>query len=79
MGLFDGGGAFGLGDLVNAIKTISQVLNSILAQLKVTFPVITGTSSSATAGAATLPANPKGFINITLPNGTAAKVPYYDP
>lgn len=34
-------------------------------------------SSSATAGAATLPAAPVGFITITV-NGKAKKVPYYD-
>jgi hypothetical protein len=34
-------------------------------------------SNSATAGSATLPANPAGFINITV-NGEAKKVPYYD-
>lgn len=34
-------------------------------------------SSTATAGSATLPANPSGFINITV-NGEAKKVPYYD-
>ena len=34
-------------------------------------------SSSATAGSATLPANPAGFINVTV-NGEVKKVPYYD-
>ena len=34
-------------------------------------------SSTATAGSATLPANPKGFINVTV-NGEIKKVPYYD-
>jgi hypothetical protein len=34
-------------------------------------------SSTATAGSATLPANPRGFINITV-NGEVKKVPYYD-
>jgi len=34
-------------------------------------------SDSATAGSATLPAAPAGFINITV-NGEAKKVPYYD-
>jgi hypothetical protein len=34
-------------------------------------------SSTATAGSATLPANPRGFINITV-NGESKKVPYYD-
>lgn len=34
-------------------------------------------STTATAGSATLPANPAGFINITV-NGQSKKVPYYD-
>lgn len=34
-------------------------------------------SSTATAGSATLPANPTGFINVTV-NGEVKKVPYYD-
>jgi hypothetical protein len=35
-------------------------------------------STDATAGSATLPANPVGFINITV-NGQPFKVPYYNP
>jgi hypothetical protein len=34
-------------------------------------------ASTATAGSATLPANPVGFINITV-NGVPYKVPYYN-
>ena len=34
-------------------------------------------ASSATAGSATLPANPVGFINVTV-NGKQFKVPYYN-
>lgn len=34
-------------------------------------------SSSATAGSATLPAAPSGFINVTV-NGESKKVPYYN-
>ena len=34
-------------------------------------------ATTATAGAATLPANPVGFINITV-NGVPYKVPYYN-
>ena len=34
-------------------------------------------ATTATAGSATLPANPVGFINITV-NGQAFKVPYYN-
>jgi hypothetical protein len=34
-------------------------------------------ATTATTGAATLPANPVGFINITV-NGKPFKVPYYN-
>lgn len=34
-------------------------------------------ASSANAGTATLPANPVGFINVTV-NGKPYKVPYYN-
>ena len=34
-------------------------------------------ATTATAGSATLPANPVGFINITV-NGQPFKVPYYN-
>jgi hypothetical protein len=34
-------------------------------------------ATTATTGAATLPANPVGFINVTV-NGQAYKVPYYN-
>ena len=35
------------------------------------------TATSATAGAQTLPANPAGFLTITI-GGTQYKVPYYN-
>ena len=35
-------------------------------------------ATTATAGSATLPANPVGFINVTV-NGKPYKVPYYNP
>lgn len=34
-------------------------------------------ATTATAGSATLPANPVGFINVTV-NGNPYKVPYYN-
>ena len=34
-------------------------------------------ATTATAGSGTLPANPVGFINVTV-NGKAYKVPYYN-
>jgi hypothetical protein len=35
-------------------------------------------ATTATAGSASLPANPVGFINVTV-NGQPFKVPYYNP
>ncbi len=35
-------------------------------------------SPTATAGTATLPANPAGFMNVTV-DGQSYKVPYYKP
>jgi hypothetical protein len=41
--------------------------------------MMNGTSSpTATTGAATLPANPVGFMNVTI-EGKPYKVPYYNP
>jgi hypothetical protein len=66
-----------------SLVTVNQqgviALNAILQALKAIFPVGTGTSDTATAGAIGLPANATGFINVTLPDGTQAKVAYYDP
>ena len=69
--------------ILSQLITVSQnsvvALGNIVQALKAVFPQGTGTSATATAGAATLPANPVGFVNITLPNGTQARVPYYSP
>lgn len=56
-----------------------QALNLIAQKLGTIFTLITGTSSTATAGGATLPADPEGFIIMTLPDGTLVKLPYYLP
>lgn len=42
----------------------------------VTHRINTNTAGTATAGAATLPANPQGFITINI-NGTDRTIPYY--
>lgn len=56
--------------LAQAINALTNILQSIMLQ-------VGGTSSSASAGAATLPANPVGFVTVTLTDGTSVKVPYY--
>lgn len=64
-------------DITTSLRNLTNVVSSLAASVAKAFPIITGTSSSATAGAATLPANPVGFIVVTLPDGTSAKVPFY--
>lgn len=65
------------GDSRNATMLGVRALNAIQQAILSVFPISTGTSTTATGGAATLPANPVGFIDVTLPDGTSAKVPYY--
>lgn len=67
----------GSSDLASVQRNAVRVLSGIQTALGNIFPAISGTASSATGGAATLPANPVGFIVVTLPDGTSAKVPYY--
>jgi len=62
-----------------ALGNLAQILSNIVTALKAIFPSGTGVSSTATGGAAVLPANPVGYVNITLPTGQPAKVPYYNP
>lgn len=65
-------------DTINSTqKSGVEYLGLIYQALKNAFGFIGGTSASATGGAATLPANPVGFVTLTLPNGTSVKVPYY--
>ena len=68
-----------LDDAVSTLKGVSTNLSQIWLTIKTIFPQSTGTSFTATAGTATLPAQPGGFINITLQNGSAAKVAWYPP
>lgn len=65
-------------NIVIAVNTLNTTANLLNTTMQSVFPYISSTSTSATAGSQTLPANPAGFIDITLPNGTAVKVPYYN-
>jgi hypothetical protein len=65
-------------DTINSTQNQGvQYLGLIYQALRSAFGFLGGTSSSATGGAATLPANPVGFVTMTLPNGQSVKVPYY--
>lgn len=65
--------------IITAAQNVAIAINNLNTTMGKTLPVVQSVSSTATAGAATLPANPTGFLVITLPNGSAAKVPYYSP
>jgi hypothetical protein len=67
----------GLTDLNTTQQQGVRNLGGIIQAIRAVFPQQTGTSATATGGAATLPGNPVGFIVVALPNGTSVKVPYY--
>lgn len=67
------------GDGFGILQTLQKgviAINDLVKALTTSFPQQGGTSATATAGAATLPANPVGFLVVTI-NGVAVKVPYY--
>lgn len=72
----DAGGA---SQLVTVNQNGVIALNALVQAVKAIFASVTGTSATATGGAATLPANPVGFMKITLTDGTQVRVPYYNP
>ena len=72
----------GLQTLTATLQNINTQLGQLIKQISTStssiFPQVQSTATTATTGAATLPANPAGFIQITLPSGSTAKVPYYN-
>jgi len=68
-----------LDDAVSTLKGLVQNVSRIAVTLTSIFPQQTGTATTATGGAATLPANPVGFMQVTLQSGTTVLVAYYNP
>lgn len=67
-----------LQQIYSALLSIAQAINGQTQAIKIAFPSGTGTAGSAVGGAATLPANPVGYITTTIPGTTTVvKVPYY--
>jgi len=67
----------GTDDQITYLASAVKNLGLLVQAMKSVFPQQTGTATTATAGAAALPATPAGFIVVTLPNGTLVKVPFY--
>lgn len=65
--------------IITAAQNIAIAINNLNKTTASALPVVQSTTTTATAGAETLPANPAGFLAITLPDGSAARVPYYLP
>jgi hypothetical protein len=70
--------ATSLGDINSTAKGIGLNIGQLVAAIKAVFPQIGTTATTATGGAATLPANPVGFFNVTDATGVVRKVPYYN-
>ena len=65
-------------EIVAELKTANKNMSLLITAVQQLF---TGgaTSTTATAGVRTLPANPAGFFSVSGPGGTTVKVPYYNP
>jgi len=64
--------------LVTAAQNAVIALGTLNTTLKQVLPVVQSTATSASAGTnGDVPAQVVGYLLITLPNGTPAKVPYY--
>ena len=63
--------------LITNIKNAVVAINGLNVTLKTVFPQQGTTASTATSGAATLPGNPVGFLNVLI-SGTSYKIAYYN-
>lgn len=64
--------------IARAIVNGNTLLAAIIQAIKSVFPQGQTITHTASAGGDTLPANPAGFLTVTLPDGTTGKFPYYD-
>lgn len=68
----------GLGTAIATLQNLVTGVSAINKTMVSVFPQATGTSATATGGAASLPANPVGFIEVFVPSLSATvKIPYY--
>lgn len=66
--------------LLAAAQNLVRAVNGLNETLSDVFPIGGATSTSANAGSAGAPpAQVLGYLAVTLPDGTAVKIPYYAP
>jgi hypothetical protein len=63
---------------IKAQQDRNSLLSAILVALKSLGIQIGAKSTTATAGSASLPSAPAGFVTMTFTDGTSGKVPYYN-
>lgn len=69
-----------LTDVFAVLQNGVVALGSIAKSISRSFPQVTGTSTSATAGAITFTSSqPAGFITLVSTSGATLKVPFYNP
>lgn len=80
MSMSDNGGGAASNTLgIQMLRTIAQQISAMTAAIQAVFPAATASATSATTGSASaLPADPAGYLVVTLPGGGVGKVPYYN-
>lgn len=77
-GITPGTGGTSLTTLNATLLRAVIAINGLQTILEKVFPQTNGTATTATGGAATLPANPVGFLTVIEPStGVTVKIPYY--
>ncbi len=66
-----------LSQLSTAASQGNVQLGEIARRIGGIWPISGDTATTATAGSATLPSNPVGFLVVTLPSGLVVIFPYY--
>lgn len=72
-----GGNTNSLTSILTTLQNGVRALYDISTKISSIFPQVSGTSTTATGGGITPPAQVVGYVTVTLPNGTSAKIPYY--
>lgn len=65
---------------LQSLPAMVQAINQMNRALTAVLPVVQTVSTTATAGTSgAVPAQVLGYLNVTLPDGSAARVPYFSP
>lgn len=65
--------------MLAAVQNAVVAINNLSKTMQGVLPYVQSTSTSATAGSASLPGSPAGFLVSTNPvTGATIKIPYYN-